>query len=359
MRLARGDANPHVSTIARRATRLPMARSVLYRHVVHLRVPFLLRHRRIHRPGRTRRGAAIAAHRFAFVMRTFAAALVLLPVASVAAERLTVVTSSDAAPYQQALDGIRKLGYPVDTVQAATSNEAALTAALANVGRKAAIVTLGGAAAMLVARVAPMAPVVNCMVADGDESKVAPGSVVVPLEVPVEVQAMWMKRLLPSAHNVGILFDPAQNERRAAESAAALKRAGFAAVLEPVTGPTALPNALNRLTNSVDVLHAIPDATVFAREHSRALLLFSFRNRIPIAGPSEAWVRAGALYAIDWDYPDLGRYCASLALHAVKGGGAPLPAPARTRVVVNKRSADQLRIKWDAELLRAIDRVYE
>jgi len=128
---------------------------------------------------------------------------------------------------------------------------------------------------------------------------------------------------------------------------------------EPVTGPTALPNALTHLTNSVDVLHAIPDTTVFAREHSRALLLFSFRNHIPLAGPSEAWVRAGALYAIDWDYPDLGRYCASLALHAMNGGSVPLPAPARTRVVVNKRSADQLKIKWDAELLRAIDRVYE
>ena len=168
-----------------------------------------------------------------------------------------------------------------------------------------------------------------------------------------------MKRLLPNARNVGILFDPAQNDKRAADSAAALQRAGYAAVLEPVDGPTALPNALIRLTNRVDVLHALPDTTVYAREHSRALLLFSFRHRIPLAGPTEAWVKAGALYALDWDYADLGRYCASLALRQLAGGKSPPPAPPRTRVTANARTAEQLRIQWDEETMRAFDKVYE
>ncbi len=111
--------------------------------------------------------------------------------------------------------------------------------------------------------------------------------------MPVETHIHWMRRLLPKARNVGILFDPAQNARRAEDGAAALKRAGYTPVLEPVTAPTALPTALTRLTNTVDVLHAIPDTTVFAPEHSRALLLFSFRNRIPLAGPSEGLGESG------------------------------------------------------------------
>jgi hypothetical protein len=69
-----------------------------------------------------------------------------------------------------------------------------------------------------------------------------------------------MKRLLPSAHNVGILFDPAHYQRRAAEAAAARRRAGHAPVLETAIGPTALPNALTP-ANSVDVLYAIRDWT--------------------------------------------------------------------------------------------------
>jgi hypothetical protein len=93
-----------------------------------------------------------------------------------------------------------------------------------------------------------------------------------------EAQTLWMKRFLPSCHNVGILFVPARNERRAAEDAAPLVRDGCAPVVAPATGPTALPNALTRFTNSVDVLHALPDTTPFAREHSRVLLLFSLCN---------------------------------------------------------------------------------
>ena len=299
-----------------------------------------------------RRGAAYAAW-------MLLASLAVLADCATAAERLVVVSSSDAPPYQQALAGIQKLGYPVEALHATADNEAALALALSRVGRDGAIVTLGAAATALVARTTPQVPVVNCMVIGGDETRTPPGATVVPLDVPVETQVLWLHRLLPSVHNVGILFDPTQNEQRAVEGAAALRRAGYVPVLEPVTGPAALPHALARLTNSVDVLHAIPDSTVFAREHSRALLLFSFRNQIPLAGPSEAWVRAGALYAVDWDYPDLGRYCASLALRQLAGGRAPLPAPARTRVVVNQRSAEQLHIKWDADMLRAVDRVYE
>jgi len=299
--------------------------------------------------------------------RAHLAAVVLLacaglqPAVSRAADRLVVVSSGDAQAYRQALAGIQKLGYPVDALMAGADGDAAVAAAIQRAGRDGAIVTLGAKATALVARAAPTIPVVNCMVI-GNDARVPAGTTVVPLEVPVETHIQWLRRLLPKAANVGILFDPAQNARRAEDGAAALTRAGYTPVLEPVIAPTALPNALTRLTNTVDVLHAIPDTTVFAPEHSRALLLFSFRNRIPLAGPSEGWVKAGALYAIEWDYADLGRYCGSLALRpppSARVPAPPPPAPARTRVIVNLRAAEQMHIKWDPEILRSVDQVIE
>jgi putative tryptophan/tyrosine transport system substrate-binding protein len=285
----------------------------------------------------------------------------LQPASSRAADRLVVVSSGDSPAYQQALAGMQKLGYPVDTLKAGPDSDAAVVAAIQRAGRDGAIVALGARATALVARAAPTIPVVNCMVTGNDVWGPA-GATVVPLEIPVETSIQWLRRLLPNAQNVGILFDPAQNARRAEDGAAALKRAGYAPLLEPVATPSALPTALARLTNTVDVLHAIPDTTVFAPEHSRALLLFSFRNRIPLAGPSEAWVKAGALYAVDWDYADLGRYCGALALRPLASGRAPSPpplAPARMRVAVNLRAAEQMNIKWDPEILRSVDQVYE
>ncbi len=276
------------------------------------------------------------------------------------AQRVVVVSSADGPPYRQALAGIQKQGLAVESLQAGGDDEAAVAAALARSGRDTVIVTLGARAATLAARTASLAVVVNCMTLAGDDARTPPANTqVVPLEVPIDTHLYWLKRLLPKARNVGLLYDPVQSEKRAAETAAALVRAGYMPVAEPVSSPSALPAALGRLTNSSDVLFALADTTVFAPEHSRALLLFSFRNLIPLAGPNEAWVRAGALYAVDWDYADLGRYCLALGQRQLAGNRTPPPPAAKTRVIVNMRSAEQLRVHWEAETLRLVDRAFE
>jgi len=273
------------------------------------------------------------------------------------AQRIVVVTSGDGAPYRQALAAIEKLGVPVQALHvAADADSARLAAALAG-AHDTAIVTLGTEAGELGLRHSTGRPMVNCMMIGNDDGNATAKTV--PRLVPIDAQLAWLKRLLPNARNVGIAFDPAQNERRAAGAAAALQAAGYVPVLEPVDGSRALPGALNRLGNRVDVLLALPDKTVYAREHSRAILLFSFRHRIPVVGPTEGWVSAGALYAVDWDYTDLGRYCGALALRELGGSKAAMPPPPRTRIVANARSAEQLHLPWDAETLRSMDKVYE
>lgn len=295
-------------------------------------------------------------------LRLAACALLAAALAGPAhARRLVVVSSAETEPYRLAANGLARLGTGVETFYLSPDQEKAIAAALARSGRDTAIVALGGAAATLVAAAkvpSPSPPIVNCMVLGAAPPR-AGAPIHVSLDIPIEAQGTWIRRLLPEARTIGILYDPAQNDGRAAESAAALKRIGFGVVLEPVPTPTALPGALQRLQNHVDLLHALPDTMVYAREHSRSLLLFSFRQRIPIAGPTEPWVKAGALFAVDWDYQDLGRYCGALALRQLAGGRTPAPPPPRTRVVANTRSAEQLRIRWDDETMRLIDKVYD
>jgi putative ABC transport system substrate-binding protein len=59
----------------------------------------------------------------------------------------------------------------------------------------------------------------------------------------------------------------------------------------------------------------------------KALLLFSFRHKLPLIGLSEAWVQAGALYALDWDYRELGAFCGRLALRQLPGARVATPTP--------------------------------
>ncbi|MEP7180571.1 MAG: ABC transporter substrate binding protein [Betaproteobacteria bacterium] len=275
------------------------------------------------------------------------------------AQRVFVLAASDAPPYQQALAGIRQGvgGLALDVTALTATNPDAMRDAIASAGRDVALVMLGTRASELAARAAPTAPVVNCMVTV-DAAHDAPAAINVPLEVPLDAQLGWLRRLLPATRTVGLLFDPAINTRRIESLAPALARAGYAPLLAPVTSRTALPQALERLPHAVDALLAIPDATVYTPQASKGLLLFSFRNRIPLIGLSDAWVKAGALYALDWDYQELGGYCGALAAREVANGRPP-PPPPRPRVIVNLHTAEQLHIKWDAELLRSVDRTYE
>jgi putative ABC transport system substrate-binding protein len=275
------------------------------------------------------------------------------------AQRIVVVSSSDAPPYRQALAGIQKIaGITVEAQQLDDAPDAP-PPALPRLGRDTAVVALGTRASELVARAAPSAPLVSCMVLSSDAARGAANAQVVPIEVPIEVQIEGVRTFLPEVRSIGILFDPAINARRIEMIATALTAAGYAPRLAPVTSHTELPQALANLPNSVDAILAVPDPTVYTQQASKALLLFSFRNRIPLIGLTEAWVKAGALYALEWDYEELGGYCGTLALRALQASKAPPPTLPRPRIAINLRSAEQLGVKWNASLLHGIDRSFE
>jgi putative ABC transport system substrate-binding protein len=306
-------------------------------------------------PGRE---AARASRRRAFGAATLAAALAAA--GDVHAQRLIVVSSDEAPPYQQALAGIQKIsGITVEAQLLGPDVQSAPSGAFARLGRDTALVALGTRASELVARSGSSSPLVSCLVLSPDTARGAPNAQVVAIDVPIEAQIEALRTFLPQVRTIGILFDPAINAKRIEGIATALAGAGYQTRLAPVTSHAMLPQALANLPNAVDAILAIPDTTVYTQQASKALLLFSFRNSIPLIGLTEAWVKAGALYALEWDYEELGAYCGALALRTLQSSKAPLPPLPRPHVAINLRSAEQLRIKWNMSLLRDVDRSFE
>ncbi len=220
-----------------------------------------------------------------------------------------------------------------------------------------AVVALGNEAARQVAASATTLPVVDCMIV-GDLAA-RPNHRVVPLAVPAAVQARWLARLLPAARTVAMVYDPALNAQLVAQMTRGFIEAGIAVQSAEVTTPSELPAALTRLA-SADALIAIPDATVYAPPLAKGLLLWSYRSGTPMIATSDAWVRMGALYALEWDPATLGVYCAAMAAHLAQGGDAAteprLPAP---RVSVNRRAAEQLRLKWSGDTLAGVTTIHD
>jgi putative ABC transport system substrate-binding protein len=193
------------------------------------------------------------------------------------------------------------------------------------------------------------------------EIKRTPNATGVALELPPEVQFQWLRRFLPSAQTVGVLYNPAENSQRIAAASRVAGSMGLKLDALEVGAPRDLPAALETIGKRVDVLWGLPDSVVLTPETAKPVLLFSFRARIPLIGPSATWARAGALYALDWDYQDLGAQCGETMARVLQGAspaGIPVATPRKVLYVVNQRTAQQMKLELPETLLRNARELY-
>jgi putative ABC transport system substrate-binding protein len=282
--------------------------------------------------------------------------------------RVGVLLSQEAAPYREALEGFRQalgeqnLGTELNVQVIGASPDTALAAAR-ELGRRADLVfALGSAATQAASRGAPGVPVVSGLVLRASELGGSPNTTGVYLEFPLEVEFQWMRRLLPRRRHVGVLFNPTENGAKIEK--ASRVAASMALELHPrrVESPSQIPRSLDSLADEADVLWGVADNVVLTPETAKAILLFSLRNRVPFVGLSFPWVKAGALYALDRDYVDIGRQCAEMAARILRGeppGSLPPVPPRRIVYFVNKRTASQMKLDFPPDVLGAARDVVE
>ena len=116
------------------------------------------------------------------------------------------------------------------------------------------------------------------------------------------------------------------------------------------------------MARDADVLWAIPDKTVFSSQTLKQVLLSSFRSRIPVVGLSRSWVKAGAFYALDRDYQDLGRQNAVIARKLLAGTSVDKIIPETPGEVIyslNLKTARHMKTDIGDELVAGAAKVYE
>jgi putative ABC transport system substrate-binding protein len=216
------------------------------------------------------------------------------------------------------------------------------------------LLTVGSAATRAALASPGDGPVIACMVADKQGLENARNATGVLLEFPLKMQLEWIGKFLPKSEAIGVLYNPAENAEQIEEAKKAAGRLGFRLIARQVRRPQDLPDALKSVSREADMLWAVTDQTVLSRKTAQAILLFSFRNKMPFSGLSASWVKAGALYALDRDYEDLGAQCAEMAVEVLDGKRAAAIEIARPRKVVyvlNMRTADHLDLNLPPDLV--------
>ena len=288
-----------------------------------------------------------------------------LPAApAAAAPRVAVVKSSTLAPFERATKAITTtLGKSPAQPEVLTfdleGEEANSAGVLDRVKRARAdvIVTVGSLATASALADPGSGPVVFSMVLypeqsgflGGDRARVTGAS----LDISPDVQFGYVKRLLPTARRVGVLFHPAETGTVVETARGAATRQGLTLVAKPIAEHDDVVAAMQGLMADVDVVWAVADGHVLTPQATSALILASLRRRVPFIGLSTAHVRAGALAALYVDYDDVGEQTAGLALRVLQGespGSLPVATPRRVGLAINLRTADHLGLELPADL---------
>lgn len=283
-----------------------------------------------------------------------------LPALAVESVSVLIVANAEAGPYLQSIQGFKagladrsKISF-VEYYLTETEHSATELTTVIREHRPALIFAVGGASVKSVLSVSKNIPVVATMVLKRSDLTRNANVTGVSLAYPLSVQFQWLKRFLPGRSKLALLFNPQQNETTAETAKIRAKQAGLEITAIPVETPKQLPYALEQLAKNVDALFTIPDDLVLSANTAQAVLLASFRNRVPMVGLSDNWVKSGALYALSWDYEDLGRQCAGQAVKLLNG--APVSAiepelPRKVMYSINIKIANHMNVSIPPHLL--------
>jgi putative ABC transport system substrate-binding protein len=282
--------------------------------------------------------------------------------------RIAVIASQDASPYQDVATGflefLKKEGVVADVDHYGLSGNAGKASEVTRDLRKHSprlILTIGTLATQTALREADDIPIVAGLVSNLDDLSKSKNVTGVVLDFPVVTQFEWMRKLMPEIKIIGVLYNPTENQAKMDAAVKAAKKEGLTLLLKEVETPRALPDALESLARNVDLLWGINDQLVLSPQTAEAILLFSFRNGVPFAGLSSSWVKAGALYALDRDYKDLGAQCGELAfkiLQGAKPNTLAIMPPRRILYSLNQKTADHMKLEFSSTVIKNAQQVF-
>ncbi|MGZ8164653.1 MAG: ABC transporter substrate-binding protein [Methylobacter sp.] len=272
-----------------------------------------------------------------------------------------IMTNTAEEPYQQAIKGFKEqLSSQLNArftelilSLAKNKNDAMLAAMRDN--NPDLIYTLGVESTGLAMQNTLTIPIVSTMVLNKNLFKGAKNITGVTLTYPLATQFQWLKKFFPEQRKVAILYNPIENDKIVGDVRKSAEQAGLELISIPVNTPKQLPYALEQLARNVEILLAIPDEIVMSPKTAKEVLLASFRNRVPLIGISDNWVKSGALYALSWDYDDLGRQCAFQAgkiLNGIPVQTIPPEYPRKTTYTINQKIAEHMNVEISEALLK-------
>ena len=262
------------------------------------------------------------------------------------APTVLLITSSRVGAFDEAVQGVRAgLGSAVRLVTVdlaapdATSQLGAQDVRL--------VVAVGNNALQEASRFG--APVIATMILRQDlardQTRLPAGAVVLDLNLASVLDSL--ARVFPGKTRVGMVRRMDSGDPSDAALVAEAKSAGIVLTVIDCPQPDRLLRSFLELKQRVDFVWCPPDGTLYNGATVKPLILASIENRLPVAGFSANFVRAGAAAGIYPDYRELGVQTGEMARRFLAGSPvhSSMESPRKIRVALNERVARLLGLR--------------
>jgi len=171
-----------------------------------------------------------------------------------------------------------------------------------------------------------------------------------------------IRKMLPEAKRIGVIFNP--GEANSVSQVEALKAAVVPYGMEVVDGPAAqstlVGDAARSLVGRVDAILLPTDSTVVSVVES--IVTVGKKARLPVFASDTGSAERGALAALGFNYFDMGKMTAEMAVKILKGenpDAIPAAVPAGQDIYLNLPSAKAMGVDIPHDLRSAAKKVIE
>ncbi len=180
------------------------------------------------------------------------------------------------------------------------------------------------------------------------------------LDIPCNIQFTYFKKVIKDIKKVGVLYS-SETANLIPPAKVVAQAAGIELIAIEVATEKAIPAAMDKLMLETDGIWSVADATIFTSRSTRFILLNTLRRGIPFMGFSRNLVESGALFALDFDYKDIGRQAGKIAVRVLNGNKPsriPVAVPEIVWFHYNEKTARHINIEIPEDLIAIAKEVY-
>lgn len=180
------------------------------------------------------------------------------------------------------------------------------------------------------------------------------------LNIPVDLQFKYFKKVIPGLKNVGVLYTD-NTAPLIAHAKVVAQSAGLTLIPMLVNDFKQLPQALDSLAQVTDGIWSVADPNLFDPRSTRYILMNTLRKGVPFMGFSRHVVESGALFALDFDYKAIGKQAGEIVKRVLAGknpGRIPVTQADFVWFHYNEKTAKHVGIAIPEDLVAVAKDVY-